>query len=107
MNYEEKRELRIQISQLLADAGVNQKTIKELLEEEIRKKVNRAFEQEMSKLNSESQSGDYIQEQLSYILRNTYLSNRLYRDAVKEEIKNRVIHVTIGGAELEVDNGKT
>ena len=36
MTYEEKRELRLQISQLLADAGLNQKTIKDIVEEEIK-----------------------------------------------------------------------
>lgn len=35
MTYEEKRELRLQISQLLADAGLNQKTIKDIVEEVI------------------------------------------------------------------------
>ena len=35
MTYEEKRELRLQISQLLADAGLNQKVIKDIVEEEM------------------------------------------------------------------------
>ena len=39
MTYEEKRELRLQISQLLADAGLNQKTIKDIVNEEVRSKV--------------------------------------------------------------------
>lgn len=44
MTYEEKRELRLQISQLLADAGINQKVIKDMIETEIKNKVDRAVE---------------------------------------------------------------
>ena len=49
MTYEEKRELRLQISQLLADAGLNQKAIKEIVEEEIRNKHDRYFNKTMTK----------------------------------------------------------
>ena len=52
MTYEEKRELRLQISQLLADAGLNQKTIKDMVEEEIKNKVERAVDQGLKSLNS-------------------------------------------------------
>ena len=52
MTYEEKRELRLQISQLLADAGLNQKTIKDIVEEEIKNKVERAIDQCLKSLNS-------------------------------------------------------
>ena len=60
MTYEEKRELRLQISQLLADAGLNQGTIKEIVEEEIRNKVQRALDQTIKSLNAQSSSGDYF-----------------------------------------------
>ena len=41
MNYEEKRALHIEISQMLADAGLNQGEIKRIVEEEIKNKVDR------------------------------------------------------------------
>lgn len=41
MTYEEKRELRLQISQMLADAGINQSTLKEMVKQEISNKVER------------------------------------------------------------------
>ena len=43
MTYQEKRELRLQISQLLADAGLNQKAIKDMVETEVKNKVDRAI----------------------------------------------------------------
>ena len=49
MTYEEKRELRLQISQLLADAGLNQETLKEMAREELEKKSERAIEQVVEK----------------------------------------------------------
>lgn len=95
MNYEEKRELRLQISQLLADAGLNQKTIKDIVNEEIRSKVNRAIEQCIKSLNSETSSGDYIKERISWLLSNTYINQRAFDQIVKEELKNRVIKVVL------------
>ena len=38
MMYEEKKEIRKQMAQLLADAGLNQGTIKEMVETEIKNK---------------------------------------------------------------------
>lgn len=101
MTYEEKRELRLQISQLLADAGLNQKTIKELVEEEIKSKVERAIEQCLISLNSECSSGNYIKERVQYLLNNTYLNNRVFNDCVKEELKNRVIQIVL--KEVDID----
>ena len=44
MTYGEKRELRLQISQLLADAGLNQATVKQIVEEETRNKVDKVID---------------------------------------------------------------
>lgn len=63
MNYEEKRELRLQISQLLADAGLNQGTIKEIVEQEIQNKVDRAIEQVIK---------NYAKERIDKLFSNTY-----------------------------------
>lgn len=95
MNYEEKRALHVEISQMLADAGLNQGEIKRIVEEEIKNKVERAVEQVIKKLNSGASSGDYFDEQIKRLLRNTYFNNGAFRNAVKEELNDRVIYVSL------------
>lgn len=95
MNYEEKRALHVEISQMLADVGLNQGEIKRIVEEEIKNKVERAVEQVIKKLNSGTSSGDYFDEQIKRLLRNTYFNNGAFRNAVKEELSDRVIYVSI------------
>ena len=100
MTYEEKRELRLQISQLLADAGLNQKVIKDMVETEIKNKIDRAIEQCINNLNSECYSGNYVKERI-----NSYLGSYMVRDdidkAVKEELKNKVFQVVLEGCEVD------
>lgn len=100
MTYEEKRELRLQISQLLADAGLNQKVIKDMVEIEIKNKVDRAVEQCMNSLNSECYSGNYVKERISSYL-GSYAVRMDMEKAVKEELKNKVIHVVLKECEVE------
>lgn len=99
MTYEEKRELRLQISQLLADAGLNQAVIKQIVEEEIRNKVDRAIDQVIKSLNAQCSSGNYVEDRIKNLLNNTYLNQRAFDNVVKEELKNRVINVTLCGFE--------
>ena len=99
MTYEEKRELRLQISQLLSDAGLNQKTIKDIVEQEIKNKVVRAIEQGLKSLNSQCYSGDYISEKIINLLNNTYLNQQAFDRVVREELKNRVIQVVLKDCE--------
>lgn len=99
MIYEEKRELRLQISQLLADAGLNQKVIKELVEDEIRNKVNRAVEQTIKSLNSECSSGNYFQDRVTKYV-NSYMMSTDVRKAVREELSNKVISITLKDCEM-------
>ena len=101
MIYEEKRELRLQISQLLSDAGLNQKTIKDMVEEEIKNKVERAVDQCLKSLNSQCYSGDYVSERITSLLNNTYLNQRAFDRVVKEELKNKVIQVVLKDCENE------
>ena len=100
MEYEEKRELRLQISQLLADAGLNQKVIKDMVETEIKNKVDRAVEQCINSLNSKCYSGNYIKERIS-----SYLGSYVVKDdiesAVKEELKNKVFQVVLKDCEVD------
>ena len=100
MIYEEKRELRLQISQLLADAGLNRKAIKDMVETEIKNKVDRAIEQTINSLNSECTSGNYVKQRI-----NSYLGSYAVRmdmeKAVKEELKNKVIQVVLKDCEVD------
>lgn len=98
MTYEEKRELRLQISQLLADAGLNQKTIKDIVEKEIRNKVDRAVNQKIAQLNAECYSGDYIKDKVNIIFESTSMNHHLSQ-VVKEELKNRVVQVVLKDCE--------
>ena len=98
MTYEEKRELRLQISQLLADAGLNQHKIKEIVEEEIRNKVSRAVDQGLQHLNSQCSSGDFIKEHVDHIFGSANMNYHISQ-MIKEELKNRVINVTLCGLE--------
>lgn len=95
MNYEEKRELRLQISQLLADAGLNQATIKEIVEQEIRNKVDRAIEQVIKRLDAECSSGDYVKERIEKLFNNIYLNQRAFDRVVKDELEKRVVRIVL------------
>ena len=94
MNYEEKRELRLQISQLLADAGLNQQKIKEMVEEEIKNKVERVVDQTLKKLDAQCSSGNYIGERVNKIFNSTSMNYHI-STIVKDELKNRVIQIVL------------
>ncbi len=100
MNYEEKRELRLQISQLLADVGLNQATIKNMVTEEIRNKVSRAIEQSVVSLNAECSSGDYIKDKVQQHIYSTSFSYRL-KECVQNELRNKIIQVTLKDCMVE------
>ena len=99
MTYEEKRELRLAIGQLLADAGLNQHTIKEMVEEEIRNKVTRAVEQVLKSLDAQTSGGNYVEKKIQWLLNNTYLNQRAFDNIVKEELKNKVIQIVLKDVE--------
>ena len=100
MTYDEKRALHVEISQMLADAGLNQGEIKRIVEEEIKNKVERAVEQVIKRLNAETGSGDYFGEEISRLLRNTYFNNSAFERVMKEELKNRIIQVVLKNVEV-------
>ena len=82
MTYEEKREFRLQISQLLADAGLNQQALKDMIKDEIEKKVDRAVAQVAEPIIKE-------------YLNNKYIIGNCAERAIREELQNRVINVTL------------
>ena len=99
MTYEEKRELRLQISQLLSDAGLNQATIKEIVNKEIENKVDRAIDQGLKRLNATTSSGDYIADHVNNIFRSANMNYHI-STMIKEELKNRMIQVTLKNVEI-------
>ena len=100
MTYEEKREFRLQISQMLADAGLNQKTIKDMVNTEIRNKVERAVNQRLEYLNSQVYSGDFIEESIRGIVKDTYYKRDVLERIAKEVLQNRVLKVVLGSVEV-------
>jgi len=99
MTYEEKRELRLQISQMLADAGFNQKVIKDMVETEIKNKVDRAIEQAFNSLNSECSSGNFVKQRIDSYL-GSYAVRMDMDKAVRDELKNKVIQVVLKDCEM-------
>ena len=102
MNYEEKRQVYLAISQLLADAGLNQHTIKEMVEKEVYNKVDREVKNIIQKLNEQCYSGNYVEEQIKKRIINDYGTKSIIEALVKEELKNRIIKVVID----KCDNGE-
>lgn len=94
MLYEEKREVRLQISQLLADAGLTQKTIKDMVEAEIKAKVDRAIVQVMKQLDAESSSGNYIVDKVNTYLKSSYAVESNIRTQVENALKDRIINIS-------------
>ena len=95
MNYEEKRQVYLVISQLLANAGLNQHTIREMVEKEICNKVDREVNNAIQKLNEESYGGHYIEEQIRKRITNDYVTRGVIEASIKEELKNRIIKVVL------------
>ena len=102
MNYEEKRQAYLAISQLLADAGLNQHTIKEMVEKEVYNKVDREVKNVIQRLNEQCHDGDYIKEQIRKRITNDYVTRGVIEASVKEELKNRIIKVVFD----KCDNGE-
>ena len=95
MMYEEKKEIRKQMSQMLADAGLNQGTIKKMVLEEIKSKVDKAVNQTIESLNAQCSSGDYMKETIQSYLKSTYINSYACTSAIKEELRDRVIQVVL------------
>lgn len=103
MNYEEKRQTYLAISQLLADAGLNQHTIREMVEKEINNKVDREVENVIQRLNETTYSGNYIEEQIRKRITNDYVTRGVIENSIKEELKNRIIKVILDKCDNDVD----
>ena len=103
MNYEEKRQAYLVISQLLADAGLNQHTIREMVEKEIYNKVDREVKNVIQGLNETTYSGNYIEEQIRKRITNDYVTRGVIEESIRKELKNRIIKVVLDKCNLDVD----
>lgn len=94
MDYEEKREIKRQISQLLADAGINQQTLKEMVKEEIKNKVTRSIEQSIDEMSNSWCDGfkGYVRARVDTLLHCYDMKSTLI-NTVKETLKDSIIKV--------------
>ena len=104
MMYEEKKEIRRQMAQLLADAGLNQATIKAMIEEEIKTRVESATEQVISHLNAQSSSGNYIADMIIQRIRSDLKYPNNYKDIVTDILKNKIVSITLKDTIIDSDN---
>ena len=70
-----------------------------MVEAEIKKKVDKAFDQTIARLNSETSSGDYVGSAILQMVRTKYFNDSTFARLVKEELANRVIHVSLKDAD--------
>lgn len=87
MNYEEKTELRRQISQMLADAGINQTTLREMVQDSIDKKVARTVEQVAA-----ASMEKYLKTHIPTYRREI---DRAIEEKVKEQLLGKVISINL------------
>lgn len=93
--YEEKMEIRRQISQLLADNGLNREGIREIINTEIHNKVSQVVDDTLKSLNAQCSSGNWMKEQAIKYFKNQYLNSYACNQTVKEALANRVINITL------------
>ena len=108
MTFEEKRELHKAISQMLADAGINQATLKEMAQEEVSKKAESAVQQEIQKMDAEI-NGNSIAKMLRNKINNFLdgydaIGSINFRNIVKEELSKRIICIKAEKVESDGQN---
>lgn len=94
-DYEERKEIKKQVSQLLADNGLNRGTIKEIILEEIRNKVNGVVDDTIKSLDAQCSSGNWMKEQALRYFKDQYLNSYACNQTVKEALSNRIINITL------------
>ena len=77
-----------------------------MVEETIQTKVDKAVEQTLAHLNAQCESGDYLQERVKHYLRDTYVNSYAFTDAIKRELTNRIISVTLKDVVLTTNKGE-
>jgi len=103
MTLEEKRELHKAISQILADAGINQTTLKEMVQEEISHKVERSVEQVISRevdTLAEKYGENFITYAIEKKVRENFNHTKI-AEIVRNVLRDKVIKVILSNAEIE------
>lgn len=106
MTYEEKREFHKIISQMLADEGLNRGRIREIVEEEIRKKVNQVVDQTISNLDAQTEGGygnGFIEQRVIDTINNDIRFNRNITEYIKRELENRIIEIKFSDSVVSKD----
>ena len=106
MTYEEKREFHKIISQMLADEGLNRGRIKEIVEEEIRKKVNQVVNQTISSLNAQTEGcygNGFIEQRVIDTINNDIRFNHNITEYIKRELQNRIIEIKFADSVVNSD----
>lgn len=101
MTYEEQKQVRIQISQMLADAGINQKTIKEMVRKEIENKVDREFDRCLKNCIEEERRAmsRKADEEIQHFFKYGKID-----DVVKRALMDKVINITLEGCSVSPAN---
>ena len=90
MTLEEKRQLHIEISQLLADAGINRQTLKEMVKDEMNKKIDQAIDNYFNSKEFKDKIDVILNKySTSRYLIDTIISKALQNKRVNIEIKNK------------------
>ena len=101
MTHEEQKQVRIQISQMLADAGINQKTIKEMVRQEIKNKVDREFDRCLKNCIEEERQA--MSRKADAEIQRFFMRGGI-DGAVKRALMDRVINVTLEGCYVSQAN---
>ena len=96
MTLEEKRQLHIEISQMLSDAGINQSTLKEMIEKQLSAKIDRAID---NFFNSKENIDKYNEKLEKWI--NKYTSERYLMDMIVKILQKKIIHIELKDTEIE------
>lgn len=75
--------------------------MKEMVINTINAKADSAVDQCFKKLNSETSSGDFISSYVRTQINNTFLTERVIKNAVLDAIKNKVVKVVLTDCEFE------
>ena len=102
--YQERKEIRKQMSQMLADAGLNQGTIQQMVVEEIQRKVDRAVDIALKRLDAQSSpSGNFLADKADRLLRGTIEDKWALKNAVREALAEKVVSITLKNVTVEDD----
>ena len=107
MTYEEKREFHKIISQMLADEGLKRGRIKEIVEEEIHKKVDRVVDQTINSLDAQTEGpydNGFIEQRVIDTINNDLRFNHNITEYVKRELQNRIIEIKFSDSVVSKEN---